>query len=539
MNTTTQAQAETVTVQMVDAREVVIDANVRTNVKLDRSFVSSIRRHGVILPILAHPTEDGKIKVEDGQRRILGAIDAERYPVPAYIVPEHDTDAKRIVRQLIANEHRAELDEAERVAAWKQLELEGMSVTAIARAVAEKPKRVKAGLAVAGSEAATKEVTEHQVTLDQALVIAEFEDDPEVADRLRSIASHSPEQFEHEAQRFRDRRTERAEMEALIADYTERGYQQIDWPAYDDKATLPLRDLTYPDGTALTEDNYLGGNGYRFAVRAGWNGIQVGHFVTDWRKWGLKKRKADGTPSLPMSDEDKAERRRVIENNKAWRSAETVRRTWLRNFLARKTAPKGAQQFIAKTVIDGRGGIERAMQEHHPLAADLLELPAHQFGKPHPLLTHIEKQPGRITMVMLAVARAAHDATTGPHTWRNPSRDMADYFTALADWGYALSDVENLVRGIEPDTDAEPENPSDPEPETETEAEDSDEDEQADPDAPDPDDTDPESAEPDETEAATEKADDTEPEPEPEGETPQDGDEADPVSEREIVAEAA
>jgi len=39
-----------------------------------------------------------------------------------------------------------------------------------------------------------------------------------------------------------------------------------------------------------------------------------------------------------MSEEQKADRRRVIENNKAWRSATTVRRAWLRGFTARKTA---------------------------------------------------------------------------------------------------------------------------------------------------------------------------------------------------------
>ena len=37
------------------------------------------------------------------------------------------------------------------------------------------------------------------------------------------------------------------------------------------------------------------------------------------------------------------ERRRVIANNKAWASAEVVRREWLRQFLTRKTAPQGAE----------------------------------------------------------------------------------------------------------------------------------------------------------------------------------------------------
>ena len=31
----------------------------------------------------------------------------------------------------------------------------------------------------------------------------------------------------------------------------------------------------------------------------------------------------------------------MLANNKAWRAAEAVRREWLKNVLARKTAPKG------------------------------------------------------------------------------------------------------------------------------------------------------------------------------------------------------
>jgi ParB family chromosome partitioning protein len=151
---------------------VVIKANVRTDVNLTREFVA-IKRHGVIVPVIGHPGEDGRVTVEEGQRRILAAIEAERFEVPAYIVPESDTEAIRIIRQLIANDQRAELTEGERAAAWKQLELDGLSVTAIARELSEKPKRVKAGLAVVDSEVATNAVTEHQLTLDQALVLIE------------------------------------------------------------------------------------------------------------------------------------------------------------------------------------------------------------------------------------------------------------------------------------------------------------------------------------------------------------------------------
>jgi ParB family transcriptional regulator, chromosome partitioning protein len=43
-----------------------------------------------------------------------------------------------------------------------------------------------------------------------------------------------------------------------------------------------------------------------------------------------------------MAEAAKAARREVIENTKAWRAAEPVRREWIRTLLARKTAPKVA-----------------------------------------------------------------------------------------------------------------------------------------------------------------------------------------------------
>jgi hypothetical protein len=47
-----------------------------------------------------------------------------------------------------------------------------------------------------------------------------------------------------------------------------------------------------------------------------------------------------------ISDEQaKAERQRVLRNNKAWRASESVRRNWLKTFIARKSAPKGSASF--------------------------------------------------------------------------------------------------------------------------------------------------------------------------------------------------
>ncbi len=469
-----------IAVVQVNPNEVRVETNVRTRVVLGAAFVRTIKRHGVLLPVLGYFDEHGTIVIRDGQRRILGAIQAERPTVPAYLVPHRDENRLRIIQQMLANAHRESLTDSEEAAALHELTLEGLTPTMIAKELAVKPARVKAAVAVAQSEAATKAVARYEVTFDQALVLAEFEDDAEASKSLRRAAEHGEGDFAHEAQRQRDRKAERQEVEAIVADYTGRGYQQIAWPSYDDKDTVPFGELTFVDGTALTEDNYLGGNGHRFAVRNSWRGVDVGHFVTEWRKWGLKRRKADGTANTPWTDEQKAERRTLIANNKAWASAEVVRREWLARFLSRKTAPKNALAFLADTLIRNGGYLNKALSEHHPLAGELLGVAKREWGKPDPLAVLIEQNPTRTTTVLLAIAIAAHEAATSKSTWRYHDRDDVAYFTALSEWGYRLSDVEGIVLGIEPEAEPEAE-PEDVEPTPEPVAPDTDEAQDAEP----------------------------------------------------------
>lgn len=440
-----------IVVVQVNPNEVRVERNVRTRVVLGAAFVRTIQRHGVLLPVLGYYDEDGGIVIRDGQRRILGAIEAGRTHVPAYLVPHRDENRLRIIQQMLANAHRESLTEAEEAAALHELTLDGLTPTMIAKELAVKPARVKAAVAVAQNEAAVKAVAKYEVTFDQALVLAEFEDDPEASKALRRAAQYGEGDFAHEAQRQRDRKAEREEVEAIVADFTERGFRQIAWPSHDDKDTRPFSDLTLVDGTALTEDNYLGGNGYRFAVRQSWRGVEVGHFVTDWRKWALKKRKADGTANTPWTDEQKQERRTLIANNKAWASAEVVRREWLARFLSRKAAPKNALAFVADTIIGNGGYLGSALTNHHPLAAELLGAGEFQWGKPDRLAVLVEQNPTRTVTVLLAIAIAAHESATSKNTWRTPSRDAVAYFTALSEWGYRLSEVENIVLGIEPE----------------------------------------------------------------------------------------
>lgn len=107
----TTAPWDNATFQLVDPHALLIDHNRRTIGDLttdDPDFVASIKLNGVRIPIIACPTEDGRLRVKDGGRRTIAAILADHPTIPAIIT--HPADAENwmwLVDHWIANEVRA------------------------------------------------------------------------------------------------------------------------------------------------------------------------------------------------------------------------------------------------------------------------------------------------------------------------------------------------------------------------------------------------------------------------------------------------
>ena len=107
----------------VAAADVVIEDNVRTAADLDPAFLASVKRHGVLLPTIGYRNADGAVVVRDGQMRVLAAREAGT-TVPVFVTERGDSTAARIAEQLVANERRTGLTDADRLQAYRQLELE-------------------------------------------------------------------------------------------------------------------------------------------------------------------------------------------------------------------------------------------------------------------------------------------------------------------------------------------------------------------------------------------------------------------------------
>jgi ParB family chromosome partitioning protein len=194
------------TIEHLDPASIVVETNLRTDTALPREFVDSIRQNGVLTPIFARRAPDGTVIVRAGQRRTLAAREAGLATIPAYIVDADGTAVDRIVHQLVENDQRAAVTDSDRVAAYRQLTIEGLSPAAIAKRTGSKPTTVTAGIAVAENPAAAHAIGRHNLTLDQAAALIEFDGDDSTLADLVDVATTSPELFAHAAQGARDDR---------------------------------------------------------------------------------------------------------------------------------------------------------------------------------------------------------------------------------------------------------------------------------------------------------------------------------------------
>ena len=94
------------------------------------------------------------------------------------------------------------------------------------------------------------------------------------------------------------------------------------------------------------------------------------------------------------------------------------------------------------------------MDHRHPMLFTLLgvERPTGYYGAGHDECRKIATKastPKAATMTTLAAVVAAWEATTGKHSWRNPTAWDARVLGALVEWGYQPSEVERILLGEE------------------------------------------------------------------------------------------
>jgi ParB family chromosome partitioning protein len=446
MSTDTPTDTATTAFAYLDPRVLAAHpSNVRRDTGDIRALVRSIRALGVLQPLVVVRTDDGGRRIVAGHRRCAAAIEADLATVPCIVTSGMDA-ATQVAAMLAENTRRAGLSAGEEAAGYEQLAVLGLSDTAIAKATGATRPRVAKARKVAASETATAVAHRYALTLDQALVLAEFDDDREAIKQLTVCAKERPAAFEHLASRLRQARETREQYETTVRKLTMAGVAVLEDPpecSYTDLAKPMRLDELRHDGKDLTPTNHRRCPGHAAYVYP-WQPERPEYVCLDPNAHGHTSRHTQQRPSgdPPPSENRTAERREVIENNKAWRAAEPVRRQHIRGLLGRKTAPKGWLRYLVTEITGDPDAVGTGDDER---LAELLGVDATD-GRRQVGADYAAKLPdARLTLALLARVAADVEQTMGVHTWRHPSPRAARWLTFLASTGYTLADIEQLV----------------------------------------------------------------------------------------------
>jgi ParB family chromosome partitioning protein len=417
------------TVVRVPIGSIIVDPNIRRDTKMKPGFAASVKQHGVLEPVDAYQDDTLAWHLQDGQLRYLAAVDAGLPDIPVLVNDPELAEAAKYIKQLVKNEQRAELSDAERADAWQTLFDLGVSADSIAKKTNRPRKTVEAALQVKQSPYAT-ELLEAGIGLDQAATLLEFEGNPEVIERLTDIAVNHSDEFNYAVEEARAEAALENERLNLIGQLAE---QNI---------TVVAPDVTHPTLVPL-EQVYLDADYKTFATKEDvpsaalratvrpvhgyvdneWKEYyKVAYYLDDSTEHGLFIKPSTPSGRAPMTEAESADRKRTIANNKAWPIAATVRQKWINEELlaATRKLPSDVDVFIA-----------------HTLAG-----------------SHPSTKPGNAARIALALAIGRAEASASQkEAWRGRGMysdgteltKLARYLEQLAAWGHNLSDVEKEI----------------------------------------------------------------------------------------------
>ncbi|MBM4596118.1 ParB N-terminal domain-containing protein, partial [Rhodococcus hoagii] len=440
----------------VDPTTLLVDTNIRADLRLTKGFLQSIAEHGVMTPPTAVRTADGQLRVRTGHRRTAAAVHNGLAAIPVLVIGDEATDdaatLDRLATQWAENEHRTGLDHADKVDTVEQMSLLGVPAGQIAKRLKTTRREVAAAVAVAQNDTARSHLAERDLTLDEAAICRVLRRPgrhrlPRARHRHRPTRSRRPiaarpprrarrrtrsrkrlrRRGNHHLHRTPAYGTGPRALHSLVdADGNEATRETVPTEhlaaymqgrvAYLDKETGDEIDEDTIDFTAGPDDEPDEGLRHPDTVDINHDGYRPVWYCTDPTAAGLRDRYGRNTNTATADDSDTgkadraAERRAVIDNNKAWTSAETVRRAWLTDLAARKGAPKGAATFIANSLA-ARARLFDAYHVHQTRneilgttnATDITAL----IGK---------ASEARAQLLALVQVLAAHEAATGKTT---------------------------------------------------------------------------------------------------------------------------
>jgi ParB family chromosome partitioning protein len=466
------------TIEYLAPEALTLEDNVRDDVALSKEFLASLREHGVIVPLTAVRDPEGRTLVREGQCRTLGAREVGLTTVPVFVLTDtasKNADARtveRIVHQMVANDQRAALTEAQRARAIQTMLDTGVSPTKVAKKLSIETNAVRAAAVAAKSPIALEALDAEQMTFQQAAVLVEFESDENAVRQL--IRAAGTRSFNHTVEQLRTARDTEERRQVAAAEWRAQGYTVIDgYPRWDDPMCLSIRYLRTPEDAVATEADvndpahwavHLTEDCAYFDRETGeqvdtdtvdddtrddesleaeeglrhYNTVEERTvFVPEW--YCLDPQGAGLTPSPSLrgrggasfgggaTDDDpeaearrqeaeRHERRKLLALNRLGEAAAVVRRDYLTKLLARKTPPKGAATFAAYCLTRDR--FIQSQNHGDDLTSELLGVS--NFGEVRALVadpsTNVDP---RAQVVTLAIVLGALEARCSKDAWRS------------------------------------------------------------------------------------------------------------------------
>lgn len=250
------------TYDLVDVKSITVHPNnPRHSAKADVDMVASVREHGLLQPLVVAPTgEPGAYVLIAGHRRFDALKRVKAKTAPALIRPDLNTPGLQLEQMLVENIHRCDLSPIEEAEGFAQLQLFKYTQKQIAEVTGRAPNTIKGRLKLLklGKQVQAK-VHSGQLSIDDAIAIADYADEPDVVKDLERAAGTT--NFKYTIESARRRKKEARDVAASVADLTASGVPQTDlnagtgrWSAFDDVdgvvriAATPLRDPTDHDG---------------------------------------------------------------------------------------------------------------------------------------------------------------------------------------------------------------------------------------------------------------------------------------------------
>lgn len=410
-------------------------------------LTDSIRSHGIRqnLLVVPNPDEPDTYRIVIGHRRCAGAAAAGLATVPAVIDPTC-SPTQQLELMLLENLQRTDLTAIEEADAYQGLLDLGLDEKAIARTTGRSRSTVAARLRLrALPVAAQRKVHAHQATLEDAARLLDFADHPDaMADLTKRLGERD---FVHYAQQTQDDIDRAEKRDALLADLKAAGVTILEPGEYgsNPKGARPLTELSDKagyGGPALDPKKHASCPGHvAWVPEQAYRAPVAVLGCKGWSGHGHHDRYGSGggaAPAGPMTEEQKAERRELVANNKAALAAETVRREWIATYLRlHPTMPPDATSYVAGIVRPGQAGDFR----EKPVFDSLL-----YGGKvaDRDIATDLAK-PNLALRFLVALAAARVEAQMPKDYWRkgDSRRDLfAHHLSFLHSWGYPLADVE-------------------------------------------------------------------------------------------------